>query len=56
MFLAELYEGITLEVGVCFNLINSRLHFGVGQAIPSQEDVIVAATFVQKNKRSESLR
>ena len=43
VLLAELDEEITLEVGVQLYLVNGRLYLGVGQAVSSEEDVVVAA-------------
>ena len=43
MFLAELDKRITLEVGVRLDLVHCRLYLGVGQAVSSEEDVVVAA-------------
>ena len=43
MLLAELDKGITLEVGVRLNLVHCRLYLSVGQAVPGEEDVVVAA-------------
>lgn len=43
VLLAEFDERIALEVGVCFDLVHSRLHFRISQAISSKENVIVAA-------------
>ena len=46
MLLAEFDKRITLEVGVHLNLVNSRLYLGIGQAVPGEEDSIVAAKIV----------
>jgi len=43
MLLAELDERIALEVGVHLDLVYYRLYLGVGQAVSSEEDVVVAA-------------
>jgi hypothetical protein len=46
MLLAELDKRIALEVGVHLDLVHCRLYLGIGQAVSSEEDVVVAAPVI----------
>lgn len=43
VLLTELHKRVTLEVRVCLDLVDRGLYLGVRQAVPGEEDVVVAA-------------